>query len=58
MMLEIKELILRMCSGAMYDDQGNLANWWTKASLAHFYAREECLVEEYNQCQIQGFHVS
>lgn len=45
-------------SGARYDKEGNLANWWSNKSLQHFMNREKCLVNEYSQCKVQGHNLS
>ena len=45
-------------TGAKYDKEGNLANWWSNKSLQHFMNREKCLVNEYSQCKVQGHNVS
>lgn len=51
----------RLCfhlTGALFDKKGNLANWWDETSLAGFLSRERCLVDEYQQYQVLGHHVS
>ena len=48
-------------SGAQYDKDGNLANWWTEADWAAFSERNEKLAAYYNAMQLwegQGFHGS
>ena len=45
-------------TGAQFDQNGNLANWWSKTSLANFIQREKCLVDQYSQCDVQGHQVS
>ena len=34
--------------GALFDQEGRLANWWTEADLAHFKAAAAKLVEQYS----------
>jgi predicted metalloendopeptidase len=34
--------------GALFDETGKLANWWTQADLAHFEAAAERLVKQYD----------
>jgi putative endopeptidase len=34
--------------GALFDEQGRLANWWTSEDLAHFQAAGQKLVEQYD----------
>lgn len=42
-------------TGAMFDKEGNLANWWSQTSFHNFQAREECLVKQYSaDCSVQG----
>ena len=36
-------------SGAQYDKNGNMKNWWTKADYAAFRARNEKMVAYYNK---------
>jgi putative endopeptidase len=46
-------------TGAEFDAQGKLENWWTPADLAHFKAATRQLVEQFNQYQaLPGLHVS
>ncbi len=46
-------------TGAEFDAQGKLENWWTPADLAHFKATTRQLVEQFNQYQaLPGLHVS
>jgi putative endopeptidase len=35
--------------GALFDAQGNLKNWWTKADEKAFNERTQCLVDEYDK---------
>ncbi|HSP13404.1 MAG TPA: M13 family metallopeptidase [Thermoanaerobaculia bacterium] len=39
--------------GAKFDPQGNLRNWWTAEDLKNFQARTECIVNEYNDFQVE-----
>jgi endothelin-converting enzyme/putative endopeptidase len=34
-------------SGRMFDEAGNLRNWWTKEDEARFARRSQCLIDEY-----------
>lgn len=48
-------------TGAQYDKDGNLANWWTEADWAAFSERNEKLEAYYNAMQLwegQNFHGS
>ncbi|MEO7052077.1 MAG: M13 family metallopeptidase [Rhodanobacter sp.] len=46
-------------TGAEFDAQGKLENWWTPADLAHFKAATQQLVDQFNQYQaLPGVHVS
>jgi putative endopeptidase len=35
-------------SGAQFDAEGNLKNWWTDADLKNFKERTECVVNQFN----------
>jgi len=39
--------------GAKFDPQGNLRNWWTPDDLKNFQSRAECIVNEYNEFQVE-----
>ena len=39
-------------SGARFDANGNLVNWWTDEDLEKFTARGEGLVEQYNKIEV------
>lgn len=46
-------------SGATYDGDGNLRNWWTEQDLAEFQARGKALSEQYSQFSpIEGMYVN
>ncbi len=46
-------------TGAEFDAQGKLENWWTPADLAHFKAATRRLVDQFNPYQaLPGLHVS
>jgi len=36
-------------SGRLFDADGNLANWWTKADAKNYHTRSECIAAEYGQ---------
>ncbi|XP_045764028.1 neprilysin-4-like isoform X2 [Maniola jurtina] len=38
--------------GRRYDEQGNLAQWWTAGTLEHYHARVKCIVDQYNQYRL------
>ncbi|XP_052738146.1 neprilysin-4 isoform X3 [Bicyclus anynana] len=35
--------------GRRYDEQGNLAQWWTADTLQHYHTRVKCIVDQYSQ---------
>lgn len=35
--------------GSQFDAQGNLSNWWTPTDRAAFVAREQCVIDQYDQ---------
>src|SRR5207253_4447289 len=41
-----------VCSSDL-DPAGNLRNWWTPEDLKNFQARAECIVNEYNEFQVE-----
>lgn len=46
-------------TGAEFDAQGKLSNWWTPADLKHFQEATQKLVKQYDQYQaLPGLHVS
>ncbi|XP_028410305.1 endothelin-converting enzyme 2-like [Dendronephthya gigantea] len=44
--------------GSEYDENGNIRQWWTKASHGNFVKRSECLIKQYNNVTISGFQVN
>ena len=45
-------------TGAMFDAQGKLANWWTDADLAHFKASAKMLADQYDAYEaLPGLHL-
>jgi putative endopeptidase len=46
-------------TGADFDAQGKLENWWTPQDAAHFQAATQKLVQQYNQYEaLPGLHVN
>ncbi|BBD79470.1 M13 family metallopeptidase [Aerosticca soli] len=46
-------------TGAEFDDQGRLANWWTPADQAHFKAAGQKLVAQYDAYEVlPGLHIN
>jgi len=39
--------------GAQFDATGNLSNWWTEADLKDFKQRAECVVNQFNQFEVE-----
>jgi putative endopeptidase len=39
--------------GAQFDSTGNLSNWWTEADLKDFKQRAECVVNQFNQFEVE-----
>ncbi|CAM9878612.1 unnamed protein product [Lampetra fluviatilis] len=35
-------------NGRKYDKHGNLHQWWSNASIAHFSEKAQCMIEQYN----------
>ena len=45
-------------TGALFDDQGKLANWWKPEDLAHFQASAKMLAEQYDAYEaLPGLHL-
>ncbi|HEY6122575.1 MAG TPA: M13 family metallopeptidase, partial [Pyrinomonadaceae bacterium] len=40
-------------SGAKFDAEGNLANWWTDEDLKNFKARAQCVVDQFSGFEVQ-----
>ena len=46
-------------SGAEFNSEGKLANWWTPEDAAHFKAASERLVEQFNNYEpLPGLHIN
>jgi putative endopeptidase len=44
-------------SGAKFDPQGNLKNWWTDEDLVKFKARAQCIIDQFDGYEVQpGLH--
>ena len=44
-------------SGAKFDPQGNLKNWWTDEDLVKFKARAQCIIDQFDGFEVQpGLH--
>ena len=44
-------------SGAKFDAEGNLKNWWTPEDLKNFQARSECVVKQFDSYEVEpGLH--
>jgi putative endopeptidase len=44
-------------SGAKFDPQGNLKNWWTDEDLAKFKTRAQCIIDQFDSYEVQpGLH--
>jgi putative endopeptidase len=39
--------------GSQFDSTGNLANWWTDADKKEFTARAECVIDQFNQFEVE-----
>jgi len=44
-------------SGAKFDAQGNLSNWWTDEDLKNFKARAQCVIDQFDSYEVgPGLH--
>ncbi|XP_076320219.1 neprilysin-2-like [Tachypleus tridentatus] len=44
--------------GSMFDEEGNLNNWWKKTTYEKFMKKTECLVKQYNSYVYEKLNVS
>ena len=44
--------------GRLFDKNGNVKNWWSYSSTLDFERKTKCLVNQYNNYQVFGEHVS
>jgi putative endopeptidase len=45
--------------GALFDEQGTMANWWTPADMATFKARAKLLQDQYSAYEpLPGLHIN
>jgi putative endopeptidase len=45
-------------NGALFDAEGNLKNWWTKADMDHFRAESKKLADQYSKYEpLPGLHI-
>lgn len=45
--------------GRLYDDKGNLKNWWSKSDSAQFAQRAEVMVKQFNNYEpLPGVHIN
>ncbi|KAG7305209.1 hypothetical protein JYU34_009248 [Plutella xylostella] len=35
--------------GRRYDEEGNLKQWWSAATLEHYHGKVQCIIDQYNQ---------
>jgi putative endopeptidase len=46
-------------TGALFDEHGNVSNWWTPQDMARFKAETKKLVEQYNAYEpLPGLHIN
>ena len=45
-------------AGRMYDEKGNLNNWWTEEDDARFTERAKQFVKLFNEFEIRGHHIN
>jgi putative endopeptidase len=44
-------------SGAKFDGEGNLKNWWSEDDLKSFKARAQCVIDQFSRFEVQpGLH--
>ena len=42
------ELIKTFCPGRLYDENGNLRDWWQEATKKEYLRRAKCIVDQYS----------
>ena len=47
-----------VCSGRLFDKDGNLKDWWSQSSTRNFLLKSYCLVNQYNNYEVFGHDVS
>ena len=45
-------------SGRLFDEKGNLNNWWTDEDDAQFTERAKQLVKLFNEFELRGYHIN
>ncbi|VVC91135.1 unnamed protein product [Leptidea sinapis] len=35
--------------GRRYDEEGNLSQWWSAATLEHYHSKVQCIIQQYSQ---------
>ncbi|XP_047519759.1 neprilysin-4-like [Pieris napi] len=39
--------------GRRYDEEGNLRQWWSAATLEHYHGKVQCIIEQYSKYHMQ-----
>lgn len=52
------KLLLILPAGHLYNELGNLEDWWTMKSNSAYEQLSQCFVEQYNNYTLYGKHVS
>ena len=42
------DALIFSCLGRLYDEGGNLRDWWEKATAEEFVRRAQCIVDQYS----------
>jgi predicted metalloendopeptidase len=37
------------CAGRRYDEEGNLKQWWSAATLEHYHGKVQCIIDQYSR---------
>ena len=46
--LDVVSKMLFLCLGRLYDEDGNLSDWWEKATAEEYIRRAKCIVDQYS----------
>ncbi|GAC1541310.1 MAG: M13 family metallopeptidase [Candidatus Velthaea sp.] len=44
--------------GRLFDETGNLSDWWQPSDTANFTTRAQCIIDQYDGYQVGGVHIN
>ena len=45
-------------TGRLFNETGQMEDWWTEQSVQNFVERQQCFIDQYNNYTLFGLHVS